>query len=47
MLKADVTHLYHHINVAWNARDVADEQYACLTEEQFHEWGMFPGDLET
>ena len=39
-------HAYHHLNFAWNARRVADEEYRNLKGEDFNAWGRFPTDIE-
>jgi hypothetical protein len=39
-------HAFHHLNFAWNARRVADEDYRGLTNKDFNEWGRFPTDIE-
>jgi hypothetical protein len=39
-------HAYHHLNFAWNARRVADEEYRDLKDEDFNAWGKFPTDIE-
>jgi hypothetical protein len=41
-----LTHLYHHINFAWNIRNVesTDMIIAC-SEDDFIEWQQFPKDI--
>ena len=39
---ADMTHLYHHVNTAWNARDVSELQAGQCTEKDSYEWRQFP-----
>lgn len=39
-------HAYHHLNVAWNARAVATERYASMSDEDFNAWGKFPPTLD-
>lgn len=46
LFMATITHLYHHINSAWNARNVTVEQWSNLTEEQFFKWRSFPKDID-
>ena len=43
-LTAQMPHLYHHLNTAWNARDSTNavEQ---VSDTQFREWSAFPTDL--
>lgn len=38
-------HVYHHLNTAWNARAVTDEQTAKATDEDFYRWRAFPSDI--
>jgi hypothetical protein len=42
---AAMAHLYHHLNTAWNSRDVSDEVTAAQTDEQFYQWRSFPTDM--
>ena len=37
-------HLYHHLNTAWNSRDLEEAKEE--TEEQFSEWRQFPKDID-
>ncbi len=41
-----MTHLYHHINTAWNARDVSKERSDNCSEEDFKTWRRFPKEDE-
>ena len=43
--RVEMSHLYHHLNTAWNGRNCTDEEYRSATN--FHEWRKFPdnGDL--
>ena len=38
-------HLYHHLNTAWNARDVSDAVAEPGSNELFNRWGKFPQDV--
>jgi hypothetical protein len=43
-------HAYHHLNFAWNIRNVETEKYKNLTDTDFREWSKFPNgfdDLDT
>ncbi|MHC4498450.1 MAG: hypothetical protein ACYS21_04980, partial [Planctomycetota bacterium] len=40
----DITHLYHHLNIAWNARDADEERVNRCSEEDFYNWRQFPVD---
>ena len=42
---ASLDHLYHHINTAWNARDVSEERAQQCSEADFNLWRRFPDDL--
>ena len=44
--KVAITNLYHHINLAWNARDESVSAPAESSEEEFERWGQFPSDLD-
>lgn len=41
-----MTHLYHHINTAWNAKDATPEQADRCSEEDFERWRQFPSDID-
>lgn len=41
-----MTHLYHHINTAWNAKDVTPERADRSSEEDFERWRQFPSDID-
>lgn len=41
----DITHLYHHINTAWNARKSSEEESNMCTDENFFIWRQFPEDI--
>lgn len=41
-----MSHLYHHINTAWNARDATAEEAAECTEENFGKWRSMPENSE-
>ena len=43
-LLAEMPHLYHHINTAWNARDSVNA-VGEASKVEFQQWGMFPTDL--
>lgn len=45
-LRIGITHAYHHLNVAWNAREVPMEEYCDLSDEQFYNWRAFPPDID-
>jgi hypothetical protein len=39
-------HAYHHMNIAWNARNSTREQTFERTTAEFERWGLFPEDLQ-
>lgn len=41
-----MSHLYQHINTAWNARDATKEQAAECAEEDFEKWRSMPDASE-
>lgn len=38
-------HLYHHINTAWNIRDISQERANECSEEDFNKWRQMPNDI--
>ena len=38
-------HAFHHLSVAWNARNESLERYANLSHDDFERWGRLPQDL--
>ena len=44
-LSAEMPHLYHHINTAWNARD-SSNAIGEASDDEFREWSVFPTDLD-
>jgi hypothetical protein len=43
-LAADMPHLYHHINTAWNARN-STNAVGQASDVEFRRWSAFPADL--
>jgi hypothetical protein len=43
-LSAEMPHLYHHINIAWNARDSTNAAGEA-SDAEFRQWSAFPSDL--
>jgi hypothetical protein len=41
-----MSHLYHHVNTAWNARNSTNEESMECSDEDFNRWGRYPSDLE-
>ena len=42
----DMTHLYHHVNTAWNARNASVPEAENQTDNDFYEWRKFPEDID-
>jgi len=43
-------HAYHHLNFAWNIRNITKQEYSNLSDSDFKNWGAFPkgfDDLDT
>ena len=45
-LRVAVEHAYHHINTAWNARNVSESRAKACSEKDFAEWRRFPEDID-
>ena len=45
-LQVQITHIYHHVNTAWNARHAGDDRVAACSQEDFEAWRKFPSDIE-
>jgi hypothetical protein len=41
-----MSHLYHHLNTAWNGRDQTDEQHKKCTDVDFARFRRFPQDAD-
>ena len=41
-----ITHLYHHINTAWNARDASSKETEKCSQADFECWRQFPPSEE-
>lgn len=41
----DMTHIYHHLNTAWNSREATEGEVAEVTAGDFNRWSAFPRDL--
>lgn len=44
-LLVSMSHLYHHLNTAWNARDAAESAVREVSAEDFKRWSRFPADI--
>ena len=45
-LNVALAHAYHHLNFAWNARYMRDEQYRRLSDSQFNRSSKFPAAVK-
>ena len=45
-LRVQVSHAYHHLNFAWNARRATYGQYNKLTDERYNRWSKLPRDID-
>ncbi len=43
-LKIDLEHAYHHLNYAWNIRNVSEKDLEKLKDEDFVKWSKYPKD---
>jgi hypothetical protein len=39
-------HTFHHLCVAWNARQVSTKRYANLSDKDFNEWSKLPKNIK-
>lgn len=39
-------HAYHHLNFAWNIRNIGPKRAAQCSKKDFNEWSKYPRDLE-
>jgi hypothetical protein len=42
----DLSHVYHHLNTAWNARDATKAAADECSEADFYRWRQFPSEEE-
>jgi hypothetical protein len=45
-LWVDISHVYHHVNTAWNARDASVSRVEACSAEDFKAWRQFPADID-
>ncbi|MBO9667581.1 MAG: hypothetical protein J7501_12300 [Bdellovibrio sp.] len=45
-LYSGVQHVYHHLNIAWNARDTEPGKIADLDDPMMDVWNQFPTDIK-
>ncbi|HXX76767.1 MAG TPA: hypothetical protein VEI50_16675 [Nitrospiraceae bacterium] len=41
-----MSHLYHHLNTAWNGRDASAEQHRECAQSDFDAWRKFPRNAD-
>ena len=41
-----MTHVYHHVNTAWNARNVSRARAEACSDEDFRLWRQFPPEVD-
>lgn len=41
-----MSHLYHHLNTAWNGRDASAERHRECAQSDFDAWRKFPSDTD-
>lgn len=44
--RVDLSHIYHHINTAWNGRDTSAQEVDECSDDNFNKWRQFPEDLD-
>lgn len=44
-LQVALTHVYHHLNTAWNSRATTDLETANASQDDFYRWRAFPADI--
>jgi hypothetical protein len=40
-----MAHAYHHLNTAWNSRDVSEDELGTMGDAEFNRWRAFPKDV--
>jgi hypothetical protein len=41
-----ITHLYHHVNTAWNSQDCSTQDAEESNDENFSQWRQFPENID-
>jgi hypothetical protein len=41
-LRIALEHAYHHLNYAWNIRNVSEEELVQHTDKDFKKWSRYP-----
>jgi hypothetical protein len=42
----ELQHAFHHLNIAWNARQATLEKYVDMSTRDFNRWRKFPNGTE-
>ena len=45
-LQVAMSHLYHHLNTAWNGRDASAERHRECARKDFEAWRKFPPNTD-
>jgi len=45
-LRVNVSHIYTHLNTAWNCREIDSKVFEKCTTENFNKWRKFPKESE-
>ena len=45
-LGVGLTHVFHHLNTAWNARMETEARTTACSDSDFKRWRQFPKDIE-
>lgn len=45
--KSRLTHLYSHLNTAWNVRNESSDSINAASAEKLQAWKLFPKDINT
>jgi hypothetical protein len=40
-----MAHIYHHLNSAWNGRNITDAEWRECSDENWNKWRSYPTDL--
>jgi hypothetical protein len=41
-----MSHIYHHLNTAWNSQDASDDRHLSCSEDDFKAWRKFPKESD-
>jgi hypothetical protein len=40
-------HVYHHLNLGWNARKIKTKEYTKMTDSAFNKYSRYPKEIDT